>query len=94
VLFNNLHIKKHYFEGVRVYSLNFGIFKKGAAMTIPCLGIFVSRQSLKDTDLLRHEFGHILQARKFGTLAYWRHIVPASLKSARLAHINLSYGRI
>lgn len=32
--------------------------------------------------LLQHEFGHILQYRKFGPTAYWKIIAPESFVSA------------
>jgi len=45
------------FEGVRIFTLNFGAFKKGAAMMIPGIGIFIGPQDAGNLDLLRHEFG-------------------------------------
>jgi hypothetical protein len=36
--------------------------------------------------LLRHEFGHILQAKIFGYQFFYRSIVPASLRSAHKAN--------
>ncbi|NLO71592.1 MAG: hypothetical protein GX102_11765 [Porphyromonadaceae bacterium] len=70
------------FEGVRVFKLPFKRFKNGAAMTIPGIGIFVGRGWESNLGLLRHEFGHILQYRKWGFLLFWRQIAPDSLKSA------------
>ena len=83
--------KGKYFEGVRVYTLNFGHFKDGAAMTVPGVGIFVGPGGAKDIDLLRHEFGHILQYNKWGAKIFWGEIVPASLKSANKANSNWSF---
>lgn len=71
------------FQGINIYRLNVGNFKRGAAVTIPGIGIFVGRGMEDDLDLLRHEFGHILQFRKWGFLFFWRSIAAASLKSAR-----------
>lgn len=74
------------FEGVPVYRLNFGAFRKGAAMTIPGIGIFVGKENSDNRTLLRHEFGHILQYRKWGFRTYWRHVATVSLRSARAAN--------
>lgn len=69
------------FENVRVYVLNCGVFRRGAAMTIPGIGIFVGPNDKNDISLLRHEFGHILQYRKWGAIVFWFKIAPASLRS-------------
>lgn len=71
------------FQGINIYRLNVGNFRHGAAVTIPGIGIFVGRGMEDDLDLLRHEFGHILQFRKWGFLFFWRSVASASLKSAR-----------
>lgn len=71
------------FEGIPVFRLNFSPFTKGAAVTLPCIGIFVGKEFEKDNQLLRHEFGHILQYRKWGFWLFWRRIALTSLKSAR-----------
>ena len=68
-----------YFEGVPVYASEFGDLKNGAAVTLPGIGIFVNPSDLENTDLLRHEFGHILQARKYGMGFFYEVIAPASL---------------
>ena len=70
------------FEGVRIFKLNFGNFRKGAAVTIPGFGIFVGKGMEYDLNLLRHEFGHILQFRKWGFWFFWRYIANTSLDSA------------
>jgi len=57
-------------------------FNQGAAYTIPGIGIFIGSMQAGNIDLLRHEFGHILQRRQKGFLYYWIKIVPASLWSA------------
>ena len=74
------------FEGILVFRLNFSPFTQGAAVTLPCIGIFVGKGSENDKQLLRHEFGHILQYRKWGFWLYWRRIAYTSLKSARLSN--------
>ena len=70
------------FEGIHLFSLNIGNFKRGAAVTIPGIGIFGGKDMKEDIDLLRHEFGHVLQFRKWGFLFFWKNIASASLKSA------------
>lgn len=82
---------KRYFEGVRVYTLNFGLFRKGAAMTLPGLGIFIGLYSTDNIDLLRHEFGHILQYREWGFIRFYWSIAPASLRSANRANKDSSF---
>ena len=70
------------FEGVRVYTCNIRKFNHGAACTIPGIGIIVGISQVGNTDLLRHEFGHILQQKQKGFLYYWIKIVPVSVWSA------------
>jgi hypothetical protein len=79
---------KTLFEGVRVYGINFGYFRRGAAVTIPGIGIFVGPRDLNNVALLRHEFGHILQYRKWGFLFFWFRIAPVSLVSAWRSRIS------
>lgn len=76
------------FEGVRVFLLPFKRFKEGAAFALPGIGIFIGKGHETDYELLRHEFGHLLQYRKWGFRLFWRHIAPDSLKSARKARKN------
>ena len=71
------------FEGIHIFSLPFKNFKRGAAVTIPWVGIFVGKGYENDTDLLRHEFGHILQFRKWGFWMFWTKVASASLMSAK-----------
>jgi len=82
------------FEGVRVYSVNFGFFRRGAAVTIPGIGIITSYKFAHDEDLLKHEFGHILQYRKWGFLFYWFRIAPVSLLSALKSRINPKFNHM
>jgi hypothetical protein len=83
-----------YFEDARVYTLNFGHFKNGAAITIPGVGIFVSPRDANNIDLLRHEYGHILQYEKWGAKIFLGDIVPASLKSANKANKDWSFNHM
>lgn len=83
-----------YFEGVRVYSVNFGFFRHGAAVTIPGIGIITGSKFAHDEGLLKHEFGHILQYRKWGFLFYWFRIAPVSLLSALKSRINPKFNHM
>lgn len=76
------------FEGIRIFTLNTGRFNKGSAITIPGIGIFLGLKQINNTDLLRHEFGHILQYRQKGRLYFWFIIAPESLLSAFKTKIN------
>lgn len=73
------------FEGVRVFLLPFKRFKEGAAFALPGIGIFIGKGCETDRQLLRHEFGHMLQYRKWGFWLFWKHIAPDSLRSAKKA---------
>ena len=78
------------FEGVSVFeSKKFGSYKDGAsAVTIPEKGIFIGTDIYKEGDYdrepfyLKHEFGHILQYRRWGAKAYWNIIARESFFSA------------
>ena len=54
------------FQNIRVYCSTVGALKRRAAIAIPGIGIFIHPADINNTDLLRHEFGHILQRKKFG----------------------------
>lgn len=70
------------FEGTRIFSLRNRRFQRGTAITLPGIGIFIGEKHVDNTDLLRHEFGHILQKRQKGFFYFWFKIAPVSLKSA------------
>src|SRR5690606_9793903 len=61
----------NYFEGVRVHTSEVGELKNRAAFTLPGVGIFVNPKDAYNIDLLRHEFGHILQARVWGNKFFY-----------------------
>lgn len=82
------------FEGVRVFILNFGNFKNGAAMTSPGIGIFVGPNGANDIDLLRHECGLIIQYDKWGNKIFWVYIVPASLAITNRANKDYSFNHM
>jgi hypothetical protein len=86
---NDKTIKAKYvgkFEGVRVYESKllgdyFG--NDGySAVTLPPKGILTGKGVINDIDMMRHEFGHILQYRKYGFGAYYKVIAPESLHSS------------
>lgn len=83
-----------HFEGVRLISLNSGLFCKGAAVTLPGIGIVAAEKGLQASGLLRHEFGHILQFRKWGFFFFWTRIAPVSLLSARRANRDNLYNHM
>ena len=70
------------FEDIRIFGLKNHKFQRGAAITIPGIGIFVGEKHAENIDLLRHEYGHILQRRQKGFIFFWFRIAPASMKSA------------
>jgi len=76
-------------EGVKVFespALGGYFSAKGySGVTIPEHGITVGLDVYKnDEDMVRHEFGHILQYREVGPLAYYRIIAKESLLSAAM----------
>lgn len=80
------------FEGVNLYEAN---IPEGSAATLPGKGIILSKgqysmnsRSLYTQQLLQHEFGHILQARKIGLVAYYSVIAKESFISACFDGIN------
>jgi len=81
------------FEGVSMITSTVGDLKYGAAFALPGIGIFINPRDINNIDLLRHEFGHILQARKWGYLFFYRTIVAASVKSAHKSnkHANFNH---
>ncbi len=74
------------FEGVNMYETpDLGSVYGSGGITLPGRGIVVGKgvfsQNL-DPFLVRHEFGHILQAREFGIYRFYTRIGPSSLLSA------------
>jgi hypothetical protein len=82
------------FEGIKVYGLGFGYFKRGAAVTIPGVGIFVGKHDLTNQALLKHEFGHILQYNKWGFMFFWFRIAPVSLISAWRSRFDSNFNHM
>ncbi|HNQ11615.1 MAG TPA: hypothetical protein PKH65_04925 [Bacteroidia bacterium] len=72
----------HRFENIKVFKFRIPFSKKKLAFCLPGIGIFVHPEDLNHQQLLAHEFGHILQARKWGFLFFYFRIVPISIWSA------------
>lgn len=79
------------FFGVSCFTSTLGELKNRAAIAIPGIGIFIHPKDEHNIDLLRHEFGHILQAKKWGKVFFYRHIARESINSARRAHGDPSF---
>lgn len=67
------------FEGVPIISSS--LITKNSAFTIPGVGIFVNPSFAGDKNLLRHEYGHILQAERWGMDYYYFTVGPTSKRS-------------
>jgi hypothetical protein len=75
------------FYGVPVHDCNFGVLKYGAAFTLPLTGIYLSLSYYKGkalTDVIRHEFGHALQYKRYG-IGYFFVVAPVSIHNAMYA---------
>ncbi|MDO9152409.1 MAG: hypothetical protein Q7U47_01650 [Paludibacter sp.] len=82
-------IKHKSIEGVKIFRIRTEFLK--GAFAFPMLGIFIDIRLAENINLLRHEFGHILQFRKYGFLYFWFRIAPASIKSAFLSRKNANH---
>jgi hypothetical protein len=71
------------FFGVSCFTSTIGELKNRAAIAIPGIGIFIHPKDAKNISLLRHEFGHILQAKKWGKVFFYRFIARESINSVR-----------
>lgn len=75
-----------FFEGIKIYEsahLGYGFDSKG--LCLPGLGIFVgdgTHTKAQDIGVLRHEYGHILQTKEIGYLAFYICVGLPSLLSA------------
>lgn len=77
------------FENTRVYELS-GL-KGASAFSLPGIGIFVGFTHSTNYSLLRHEYGHILQALSKGFLRFYLLIAPVSLFSACYEKLDKNY---
>jgi RHS repeat-associated protein len=85
------------FEGVNVYeSSELGNFNRpdlSGGITLPGRGITVgqgvfTRGASGNIDLLKHEFGHILQSKELGNISFYKNVGIPSIKSASGNGIN------
>jgi hypothetical protein len=71
------------FCGVSCFTSTWGELKNRAAIALPGIGIFINPADVNNISLLRHELGHILQAKKWGKLFFYRYIAKESILSAK-----------
>lgn len=76
-------------EKVKIFY--FPKFLLKGAFAFPGIGIFVNEIYTGNKNLLMHEFGHILQFRKYGFFVFWLKIAPASFFSAMKSRIYLRH---
>jgi hypothetical protein len=79
------------FEGVSCFTSRIGELKHRAAVALPGIGIFVHPDEAGNLSLLRHEYGHILQARKWGKRFFYRYIAWESLNSAKRSSYDANF---
>ncbi|MDW3196851.1 MAG: RHS repeat-associated core domain-containing protein [Cytophagales bacterium] len=88
------------FEGVKIFeSRELGTFRDSknhwsGGVTLPGKGIIVGQGVFSknfDIQLMQHEFGHILQAKRLGNARFYAHIGKASLLSAAFNHSHNTY---
>ncbi|WP_205943771.1 RHS repeat domain-containing protein [Pedobacter aquae] len=78
------------YEGTNVYeSSQLGSGRNSGGITLPGKGIVVGKGAFSNTmnrytELMQHEFGHILQAKEIGNIAFYKVIGKQSLVSASL----------
>jgi hypothetical protein len=65
-------------EGVPII---YSFLLRKAAFTVPGVGIFASPSMHNDLETLKHEFGHILQARKWGHRYFFQVVGPTSIRN-------------
>lgn len=74
------------FEGISIYETRrLGHGYNSGGLALPGFGIIVGQGTYSQTcdeDIIRHEFGHILQARQIGWLAFYLLVGIPSLMSA------------
>ena len=85
--------KRKRFENIKIFSIPSYCLR--GAFAFPGIGIFVNENFTANKNLYRHEFGHILQFRKYGFFYFWFKIAPISVKSSynsrkRPSHIHMN----
>lgn len=71
----------HRFENIPIVYCNIGAFRNGASMAVPGIGIVISKKYVHDIQLLRHEYGHFLQAKRWGYFFFYFRVAFSSLMS-------------
>ena len=79
------------FEGIPYFTSTVGELKNRAAIALPGIGIFIHPDDVRNTPLLRHEFGHMLQAKMWGKLYFYKTIAWTSLNSVYMANRQASF---
>jgi len=78
------------FENTTIYESS--LFKPGHGITIPQVGIITFPGAFaNDLGLIKHEFGHILQFKKLGSIRFYFKIGMPSLWSALKASLVKNY---
>ncbi len=72
------------FHGTAVYESSFlGYGYNSAGLCLPGIGIFIGKDTYSlDLDVIRHEYGHILQAQMIGYIPFYLLVGIPSLLSA------------
>lgn len=81
--------KQQLFENIRVFELR-GL-RGASAFSLPGIGIFVGLSYSSNYSLLRHEYGHVLQAFSKGFFRFYLLTAPSSLFSAFYEKCNKNY---
>ena len=79
------------FEGIPYFTSTAGELKNRAAIALPGIGIFIHPDDVRNINLLRHEYGHMLQAKLWGKFFFYRTIAWTSLNSALNANRSGSF---
>jgi hypothetical protein len=79
------------FAGVSYFTSTIGELKNRAAVALPGIGIFVHPKDARNISLLRHEFGHMLQAKKWGKIFFYRYVARESVNSVRRSNRDSSF---
>lgn len=84
------------FENINVYeSKMLGTYSKAggySGVAIPSKGIFLGKNVFRnDYDMVKHEFGHVLQYNLHGELAYYSIIAPESFVNASMSKTDMEH---
>lgn len=70
------------FENIKIIKFRIPFCHQKLTFCLPGIGIFIHPEDVENKQLLAHEFGHILQARKWGYWNFYFRIAPISLLSS------------